>query len=109
MEKYVMALIVVVAVLVGIAMFYFKDKSKYLKPFVMLGAGLFAMVVNLAALNQACTFIVDAFIDSGFTSTTTVIISNVGLFVVIATTTAGALKIVFDKTMEEMEKDKNNK
>ncbi len=109
MDKYIMALIVVVAILVGIAMFYFKDKSKYLKPFVTMGAGLFVMVINLAALNQAYTLIAGLFIDSGLTSTATTIVSYIGLFVIIVITTAGALKVAFDKAMEEMEKELPNK
>lgn len=109
MDKYIMALIVVVAILVGIAMFYFKDRSKYLKPFVTMGAGLFVMVINLAALNQAYTLIAGSFIDSGLTSTATTIISYIGLFVIIAITTAGALKVAFDKAMEEIEKEHPNR
>lgn len=109
MDKYIMALIVVVAILAGIAMFYFKDKSKYLKPFVTMGAGLFVMVINLAALNQAYTIIADAFIDFGLTSTATTIVSYVVLFVIIVITTAGALKVAFDKAMEEMEKEYPNR
>lgn len=105
MDKYIMALIVVVAILAGITMFYFKDKSKYLKLFVTMGAGLFVMVINLAALNQVYTLIADAFIDSGLASTATTIVSYVGLFVIIVITTAGALKVAFDKAMEEMEKE----
>lgn len=109
MDKYIMALIVVVAILVGIAMFYFKDRSKYLKPFVTMGSGLFVMVINLAALNQAYTLIAGSFIDSGLTSTATTIVSYIGLFVIIAITTAGALKVAFDKAMEEIEKEHPNR
>ena len=118
MDKYIMALIVIAAILAGIAMFYFKDKVKHLKPFVTMGAGLFVMVVNLAALNQAYTLIAGSFIDSGLTSKATTIVSYVGLFVIIAITTAWALKVAFDKAMEEMgkeypnrkeDKNKNNK
>lgn len=50
-----------------------------------------------------------AFIDFGLTSTTTTIVSYVVLFVIIVITTAGALKVAFDKVMEEMEKEYPNR
>lgn len=99
MDKYIIVFISIAAVLTGIAIFYLKDKSEILKRVATIGAGMFAIFFNIASLNQVYTIASDVFdFDQS-------VLSCIIFFVIIAATTAGALKVAFDKAMEEIEKE----
>lgn len=99
MDKYIIVFISIAAVLTGIAIFYLKDKSEILKRVATIGAGIFAIFFNIASLNQVYTIASDVFdFDQS-------VLSCIIFFVIIAATTAGALKVAFDKAMEEIEKE----
>lgn len=100
---------VIIAILIGILIFAIKVKIeiyiKIRKAVLTIGACLFVMFFNLSSLLNIWPILVDDLINPMFKSKPSIFINSIILILLIALTTAGALKIASEKGLDEINKE----